>query len=196
MSQLFPADPSITLYDPLADLLGAGDGYFHYVFDDAVKLSGHACPTVAGAFLMTLQALQALYGDQTPTRGEIRVTIPGPADEGVNGPISQVFTLLTGAAGDNGFQGLGGQHARNGLLNFIRDEEGFRFQRVDNREQVAVSYDPSVIPPDPAMGPLMQQLLQGGAGEETRQCFRQLWRARVLAILKDAGRHTVTVRQR
>ena len=195
MNQLFPADPSITLYDPLADLLGAGDGYFHYSFDDAVKLSGHACPTVAGAFLMALQALHALYGDQTPTRGGIRVTIPGAADEGVNGPISQVFTLLTGAASDNGFQGLGGQHVRSRLLSFVREGEDFRFQRIDNGEQVAMSYDPSAIPPAPAMGPLMQKLLQGGAGEETRQHFRQLWRSRVLAILKDAGRQTVTVWQ-
>ena len=44
---MFPDTPSIRLYDPLGDLLGAGDGHFTYTFDDAVKLAGHACPTVA-----------------------------------------------------------------------------------------------------------------------------------------------------
>ncbi len=195
MSLMFPAEPAITLYDPLADLLGAGDGYFEYRFEDAVKLSGHACPTVAGAFLMAIRALRALYGDDTPTRGGIRITIPGPVDEGVNGPISQVFTLLTGAAGDNGFHGLGGQHVRSGLLRFDAGADGFVFERVDDGSRVTLGYDPSPIPPDPAMGPLMQQLLQGEEEPETRQRFRQLWRARVLAILQDGGERTITLRR-
>ncbi len=47
MNSMFPQDITINLYDPLAELLGAGDGRFTYTYDDAVKLSGHACPTVA-----------------------------------------------------------------------------------------------------------------------------------------------------
>jgi hypothetical protein len=58
---LFPLEPAITLYDPLGELLGAGEGVFTYTFDDAVKLSGHACPTVAGAFLLVKVALDRLY---------------------------------------------------------------------------------------------------------------------------------------
>lgn len=194
MTAQFPTTPSITFFDPLAELLGAGDGHFHYIFDDVVKLSGHACPTVSGAFLMTVHAMQALYGDETPRRGEIHITIPGPVDQGTNGPVSQVFTLLTGATATNGFHGLGGQYARCGLMDFTSSPNGtFTFQRTDTRESVNVAYDPSSIPPDPDMGPLMQQVLQGDGGESVRQQFRQMWRKRVIAILNDAGRHTVTV---
>ena len=53
----------IAVTDPLAALLGAADGgriEYHYL--DAVKLAGHSCPTVAGAWLMTRTALARLSG--------------------------------------------------------------------------------------------------------------------------------------
>lgn len=194
MTAQFPTTPSITFFDPLAELLGARDGHFHYTFDDVVKLSGHACPTVSGAFLMSIHAMQVLYGDEIPRRGEIHITLPGPVDQGVNGPISQVFTLLTGAAATNGFHGLGGQYARHGLMDFASNPTGtFTFQRIDNHESVNVAYDPSSIPPDPDMNPLLQQILQGDGEDSVRQQFRVMWRNRVIAILNDAGNQTVTV---
>ena len=170
MTTQFPTTPSVTLFDPLAELLGAGDGRFHYTFDDAIKLSGHACPTVAGAFLMTVHALKALYGDEMPRRGEIHITIPGPMD------------------------GLGGQYARHGLMGFGSDQTGkFTFQRTDNSESVTVSYDPSSIPPDPGMMPLLQQILQGDSEPSIRQKFQGMWRSRVINILADAGERSITV---
>lgn len=190
----FPDTPAITLFDPLAELLGAGDGYFTYRFEDAVKLAGHACPTVAGAFLMAMHGLEALYGSETPRRGGVRIVFPGPVDRGVSGPISQVLTLITGAAGDNGFQGLGGQHARRGLMQFGNGPDGpIRFERTDTGVAVSVAYDPAPIPPDPRMMPLLQRIQQGKADPDERQRFRELWRDRVLRILADSGRHTVTL---
>ncbi len=194
MTKHFPANPNITLFDPLAEMLGVGDGQLEYTFDDAVRLSGHACPTVAGAFLMALHALRALYPEETPRRGGIRVTLPGPVDQGVNGPISQVFTLITGAAADNGFHGLAGQEVRRGLLDVDAGQEGFLFRRLDTGRQVQVRYDASAIPADPEMPPLMQRVLQGEADAAARARFRELWRGRVLAILEDGGENTVHTR--
>ena len=66
----------ITLYDPLAEFLGAAaQGLIEYSYGDVVKLAGHSCPTVAGAYLMTLKGLGALYGNDTPERGAIRAMI-------------------------------------------------------------------------------------------------------------------------
>ena len=46
--------PSITMRDPLSQVLGAvTDGLVEYSFLDCVKLVGHSCPTVASTFLMT-----------------------------------------------------------------------------------------------------------------------------------------------
>ncbi len=189
---MFPKTPAITLYDPLADLLGAGDGHLHYTFDDAVKLSGHACPTVAGAFLLAKRAVELLYEGETPQRGDIQVEMPGPVDAGVNGPISQVFTLLTGAAAANGFKGLGGQYARNGLLSFQEGGGGpFVFRSISKGNRVKLVYNPATIPPAAAMGQSMPLVLSGAATPEQRQAFRQAWRQRVLDILADEGRSTI-----
>ncbi|VAX11840.1 hypothetical protein MNBD_GAMMA26-2566 [hydrothermal vent metagenome] len=193
---MFPRKPVIHLYDPLGDLLGAGDGVFSYTFDDVAKMSGHACPTVVGGFLLVKRAVEELWGDDMPQRGDIRVTVYGAQNEGTNGPISQVFTLLTGAAADNGFHGLGGQFARCGLLQFHSGDSyadhGFRFERISTGDSVTLIYDPSGILPAPTMGEDLGNILGGFANEETVKRFRDAWRERVLRILEDAGKSTVS----
>ncbi len=191
-SFMFPAKPAISLYDPLGDLLGAGDGLFTYTYDDAVKLSGHACPTVAGGFLLVKYALKELWGHDVPQRGDIGVTVHGAQDEGTNGPISQVFTLITGAAASNGFHGLGGKFARNGLLKFeLTGQPGFRFERMSTGDSVTLVYDPSSIGAAPTMGDDLGRILGGFANEEILERFRNAWRDRVLAILADEGESTI-----
>ncbi|MBF0443971.1 MAG: hypothetical protein HQL68_00140 [Magnetococcales bacterium] len=192
---IFPDQPSITLYDPLAELLGAGDGKFTYTFVDAVKLSGHACPTVAGAFLLVKVALDNLYpGDEIPQRGDITVEIAGGPSEGVNGPLSQVYTLLTGASGVQGFHGLAGQFVRKDLLRFGVAGAGMvTFARRDNGKKVTLAYSPASIPPRANIGPMMGEILSGGASNETKQQFATGWRQRVLDILADGGQSTVQV---
>ncbi|MFC1602902.1 hypothetical protein ACFL3U_05000 [Pseudomonadota bacterium] len=191
-SLMFPENPTITLYDPLGDLLGAGNGVFTYIYDDVAKLSGHACPTVAGGFLLVKRALEELWGSEMPQRGDIRVTVFGLQDEGINGPISQVFTQLTGAAADNGFHGLGGQFARDGLLQFEpTGQPGFRFERISTSDNVTLIYDPSGISAAPTMGEDLGRILNGFADENIAKRFRDAWRDRVLAILVDEGKSTV-----
>lgn len=46
----FDAVPRISLYDPLAEFLGATEqGILQYGYFDAVPLAGHSCQTVAAA---------------------------------------------------------------------------------------------------------------------------------------------------
>ena len=73
--------PTIEMTDPLADFLGAiTDGQITYNYVDAVKLAGHSCPTVAGAYLMTKLALAHLYGEEAPVRGNIQVEMSDAVD--------------------------------------------------------------------------------------------------------------------
>ncbi|MEO5350872.1 MAG: hypothetical protein H7836_14690 [Magnetococcus sp. YQC-3] len=190
---MFPKTPAITLYDPLADFLGAGDGHITYTFDDAVKLAGHACPTVAGAFLLAKTAMERLFPGETPIRGDVRITMHGPVDLGVNGPISQIFTLLTGAAAQNGFHGLAGQFVRSQLLHFRESlpPGPFTFARAATRQSIQLLYTTEAIPPSPAIGELLPLLLSGQASDAQRELFRTAWRQRVLDILADNGRQTV-----
>lgn len=193
---LFPDSPLLELFDPLGELLGAGDGVYRYRFDDAVRLAGHACPTVAGAFVMTLRALERLYPGERPVRGGMRLTFHGPPDQGANGPFSQILTLLTGAAAENGFAGLAGQYGRKGLLRFEPGAQSgpvaVTFERVDSGDRVTLQYDASPIPPAPELGEDLQQVLAGGADPAIRTRFRSAWRDRTARIVADAGASTVT----
>ena len=116
----------IKLKDPLAVFLGAinENEEFIFTYEDAVKLAGHSCPAVSGAYKVTEKALKALYGSEIPIRGGISVKVLGSIDNGANGPISQVISLITGAAPETGFAGLGNSFVRKNKLIFDeRNEE-------------------------------------------------------------------------
>ena len=85
--------PSITMTDPLAETLGSAEGgTLEYRYLDAVKLTGHSCPTVAGVIasvvsLVTgaanaggLKGFAGRHGRKdllafgVPMRGDIRFT--------------------------------------------------------------------------------------------------------------------------
>lgn len=191
---MFPKTPSITLYDPLGDLLGAGGGQFTYTFEDAVKLAGHACPTVAGAFLLARGALERLFPGETAQRGDLQVVVPGSVGQGVNGPMSQVFNLLTGAAADNGFHGLGGQFVRSHLLTFQPEAAPgapFTFTRISTQKSVQLLYSADAFPPSSAVPELMPLALSGRASRAQKAQFQAAWRQRVLDILADEGARTI-----
>jgi hypothetical protein len=135
--------PLIRLRDPLAQFLGVSDdGMLDYRYLDAVRLAGHSCPTVAAAWNMTRLALLALYGDELPERGGIRVAIANAPDEDVTGVIASIVTLLTGAAGEGGFKGIGGQFRRRDLLAYAADIPlELRFSRLDTGCSVDVACD-------------------------------------------------------
>lgn len=191
--------PKIVLHDPLAEFLGAAEqGVIEYSYLDAVKLAGHSCPTVAGAWLMTRKALQSLYGEALPVRGMIKVEMRQGQADGVAGVIGNVAGLLTGAAQSGGFKGIAGKFDRRDLLLFNADIElDMRFTRLDVGLRVEVGYHPEGVPPAPRMKELMQKAMVGVATPEERVEFGSLWQERVGRILVDFADHPelITVKQ-
>lgn len=183
----FDQAPAITLHDGLAEFLGASsDGLLTYRYIDAVRLAGHSCPTVAGAWLMTRRALQLLYPDQTPERGAIEVGFSSAQDEGVTGVIASVVSLITGAAGPGGFKGIGGHFNRQNLLQFASDIPGeASFARTDNGDSVHLRMHMQVVPGDPRTSELLRASLTGRATPEQKAEFANLWQQRVKRILID-----------
>ncbi len=181
----FECVESIILKDPLASVLGAfKDGQIEYTYLDVVKSAGHSCPTVAGAYLMTWKALEALYPDSSPIRGEIAVAFKEGESEGVAGVIGNVIAQITGATDKSGFKGLNGKFARHSLMHFSEDIfSSARFTRTDTGKSVDVFYDPSSVLPAATMQPLMQKVMSGGANEEEVAEFGKLWQERVEKIL-------------
>lgn len=183
----FDQAPRIRLRDPLAEFLGAfAGGEVEYGYLDAVKLAGHSCPTVAGAFLMTAKALAALYGDGLPERGGIRAEFRDDATRGVTGVTAGVVTLVIGARQDDGFKGIAGRFDRRELLRFnVPGPGAIRFTRLDTGAAVDVAYDASSVPPDAAMQPLLQRALAPGATAADEAAFARVWQDRVRRILVE-----------
>lgn len=186
----------IIIRDPLAEVLGAVDkGLIEYTYTDVVKLAGHACPTVAGAYLMLEKGLNALYGDDTPIRGEIKVFVKGTLGEGVVGVISNVASMITGATTTGGFHGLAGHFDRRDLLFFVADmTSDMILERVDTGTRVELSYDPSFVVADERMGELLVRIASGSADADDRELFGTLWQDRVRRILIECKNDSRLVR--
>jgi formylmethanofuran dehydrogenase subunit E len=174
----------IELYDPLSEVLGTFEkGNYSISYKEVVKSAGHSCPTVSGAYLMTLVGLKALYGDLKPTRGEIKVEFKESLEEGVAGVIANVVTHITGATLKSGFKGLAGLYSRHSLMSFEQDIiSSVRFTRMDTQEKVDVFYNPNEILANPKMQPLMQKILQNNASSNEKYEFGILWQERVEKI--------------
>ncbi|HJW10700.1 MAG TPA: hypothetical protein VJ598_02880 [Albitalea sp.] len=183
----FDAVPPIVVHDALAEALGAvADGRIEYRYLDAVKLTGHSCPTVAGAYLMTRTALARLYPDGLPRRGDVRVELRQALDEGVAGVIGSVAGLITGAANEGGFKGLAGRFGRQGLLRFGVPMAGeIRFTRVDTEQSVELTHHPQAVPRPAALKSLLQEATAPAADTATRRAFAECWQGWVRAILVE-----------
>jgi formylmethanofuran dehydrogenase subunit E len=175
----------IKLYDPLAEFLGSfDDGLVKFKYTNIVQIAGHSCPTVAGAYLMTLVAVKELYGDELPVRGNIKVEFKENMDEGVVGVIATVISAITGATKSHGFKGISGKFSRVSLMDFEKSiDSSARFTRTDTGQSVDVYYDPSVVPVEQRQQILFQKLNQNIATQEEHDEFKQLWQKRVENIL-------------
>lgn len=175
----------ITMHDPLAEVLGAAhEGIIEYTYADAVKLAGHACPTVSGAYLMVQKGLDALYGQETPVRGGVKVFVKGKLGEGVVGVIANVASMITGATTIGGFHGLSGHFDRRDLLFYVPNMDvDMVLERIDTGARVELSYDPSFVSSDERMGELLMRLASGDADIEDKELFAHLWQDRVKRIL-------------
>ncbi|MBI3444633.1 MAG: hypothetical protein HY055_04590 [Magnetospirillum sp.] len=183
----FADAPAITLKDPLAAFLGApADGLITYRYEDAVRLAGHSCPTVAGVWLMTLRALRALWPDSMPERGAAQVLMADDQTDGVTGVMAAVAGLLTGAAGPGGFKGIAGRFCRADLLRFDSGTGAeLALRRLDTGRMALAHYHPELVPADPEMRPRLQAVLAGSDDPEDHARFTLLWQERVKRILVD-----------
>lgn len=181
----------IMLKEPLAYILGAQseDEVFVFNYTDAVLVAGHSCPAVSGAYKLTAKALKALYGNEMPIRGEIKVLIKGGPMDLAYGPQSHVISLITGAAGQTGFKGLGGRYGRDNKLFFDAEDVQFNtfiFQRMDTGKTVQATYNPQALPEeDGRMGDLIPYVLRGTATKEQKELFYSLWQGKVKKILLE-----------
>lgn len=185
--------PTIKLYDPLSEFLGAfEEGELEVSYLECVKLAGHSCPTVAGAYLMAQHGLNILYPNDLPKRGSIKVTMRDASTDGVTGVICNVISFIVGANGDEGFKGIKGKFSRDKLVKYNAPIQAeVQLIRLDTQESVTLSYNPSSVPADANMQLLMGKCIQELASKEECIAFGKLWQQRVENILLHTDINTL-----
>lgn len=195
--EFYAQAPTITVRDPLAQFLGAAQyGVIEYGYTDVVRLSGHSCPTVAGAYLMAVHGLRALYGEEMPVRGDVEVFMRDAPDSGVTGVIASVVQLVTGAAGETGFPGAGrlALFARKNLLTFGADVDGvLGMRRRDTGKAVTVHLDSAIVPWPDEMRPLLAKAFSEQANSAELERFAQMWQERVRLMLVENAKNPALV---
>jgi hypothetical protein len=185
----FQQVPRLVVRDPMAELLGcAKGGIFEYCYGDAVRLTGHSCPTVAMAYWLTVKSLRLLYPDGLPVRGHIEVQFRDSARSGDVGIVATVVQMLTGAAGSSGFKGLGGRFARAGLMRIVPELPlSLRYRRQDTGVAVDAAAVLSLAPVDPDLQRLIERNARGRLDGPAMAELGRLWQERVRFLLLEAG---------
>lgn len=179
--------PRLRVHDALAEALGCADGgLLEYSYADAVRLTGHSCPTVAAAYWLTWLSLHLLYGDEPPERGGVMVEFREDPRTGSTGVVATVVQMLTGAAGGSGFKGLGGRFSRVGLQRLAPDLPlSLRYTRLDSGDAVDATADLSMAPADEVLDGLLERCTQGRTQPGDWAELGQRWQRRVKALLLD-----------
>jgi len=175
----------IILQDGLSATLGSSEnGIIDFSYLEIVKMAGHSCAVISGAYLMTLKGLKALYGTDIPKRGEIKVELREQLGDGNTGVFGQVYSNITGATTNTGFGGLGGNFNRRNLLFYgVQMQGNVRFTRLDTGNSVEVSYQPALaVNP----GEIMQSAFGPNATDESRKLFPKRWQEMVKTIFDHA----------
>ena len=98
--------PPIMMSEPYFSIFGQSQDPIPYYYEEAVRLAGHSCGAITGAWTITKKALEILYPDgEVPVRGQIAVEAPGAEDEWFVGVFGDVITFITGASPHTGFIG-------------------------------------------------------------------------------------------
>jgi hypothetical protein len=186
--EFFNEIETIKTYDELAKFLGANDdGVIEFSYLDILKCAGHSCGTVAGAYLIALKGLKALYKDELPKRGEIKVELKKAPREDNSGVIASVISNITGATADYGFGGIPtGKFNRRDLLFFEADIPcDVKLTRLDTNKSVCVDYRPGRIvkPMD-----ILMSAIKADAKEEDIKSFPDRFQNMVKTVFENADK--------
>ncbi len=177
----------IVLQDELAEFLGSSEkGIIEISYLDVVKMAGHSCGIVAGAYLMAQKALVALYTTELPQRGHVKVELRREPETDNAGVTGSVLANITGAAYQQlGFGGIQQRRfGRRNLLFFGVDMDAdVRFTRLDTGKSVEVNYRPAkVVTPKK----ILMSAIGPEATEESKASFPKRWQEMIKMIFDHA----------
>jgi hypothetical protein len=183
--KIFDEFEKIVVKDELAKFLGVNyDGVIEFSYADIVKSAGHSCGTVAGAYLIALEGLKALYKDELPNRGEIKVELKRAPREDNAGVVASVLSNITGASADFGFGGIPtGKFNRRDTLFFEVDmQEDVRLTRLDTNESVSINYRPAKVVNPMA---ILMSAISADATQEDKDSFADRFQEMVHTLFNN-----------
>jgi len=161
----------IKLQDSLALAFGykkAGEDFFEFSLEDIGKYTGHICPGMTSGFLMTKQALAALYpNNELPQRGNISIASSALSDHLIVASYivrGESCQKQQTACVDKSL------HGEKGTLTLVfkRNDTGKMVQAVFNRAKLMKPELRGKI------RPLKEKVLKGTATEEEKTHFADL----------------------
>ena len=176
----------IIVYDDLCKFLGVNeDGVLEFSYADIVKSAGHSCATVAGAYLIAQKGLKALYQDELPERGNIKVELQKAPREENTGVVASVISNITGSTSDFGFGGIPtGKYNRRDLLFFEADiEHDLCLTRLDTNQKVYVDYKPQKVVNPMA---ILKSAIKPDATQEDIKSFPHRFQKMVETVFENA----------
>ena len=179
---------AIVLKDPLGKFIGTSKGgILEISYVETVKMAGHSCAVVGGAYLAVREGLKALYRNELPRRGEIKVEIRKGITEDNAGVVGSVLANITGATTDFGFGGLpGGRFNRRNLLSYNAPiDTDIRFTRLDTNRQVGVNCHPEKVVNPRA---ILMSAIGPDATPENKRTFPERFQNMVKQLFEQSDR--------
>ena len=186
--EFFDNIEKIVVQDDLCEFLGVNDdGVIELSYVDIVKVAGHSCATVAGAYLVGLYGLKALYEGEIPKRGEIKVELQKSTTDDNAGVVGSVLSNITGATIDFGFGGIPtGKYNRRNLLFFEADiDSDVCLTRLDTGKKVFVNYKPGKVVNPMA---ILMSAIKPDAKEEDIKSFPKRFQDMVKKVFENADK--------
>ena len=145
--EFYSQSPEILIIDPMAVVVGSmpeGSNMITINLTDVAIYSGHICPSMAAGYMLTKKAMDALYPNSIPQRGQIRVSAMAASD------LMDVASYITGA---RAFYGRDEINAYDlvvdpSLKPKQRGQYVMVFQRKDTGKAVKAVYDKFKLIPE------------------------------------------------
>ena len=169
--EFYAQAPQIKIVDPMAVVVGSmpeGQNTLTIELTDVALYSGHICPSMAFGYILTKKALDALYPDALPVRGQIRVAAMAASD------LLDVASYITGA---RSFYGRAEINAGDlvvdpSLKSKVPGRYIMIFQRKDNGKTVQAVFNKfKMIPPAQVkeIKAFLQKMLAGTASAQEKK---------------------------
>lgn len=188
--------PPIKIKEPFGVMVGSlkpNNPVVTISIQDVGIYTGHICPGVAAGFKATTLALEALYGEDIPVRGKIKISTNIPSD------LLDVVSYITGARAFYGRDEVNhndividrtlGKKPGIVIMVFKRKDTGKVVKVIFNKNRL---FNPKMMK---KMKQLKKKVMEGKAAQKEETMMRKNLQKKVKQILFNLPKGVITVEE-